>query len=77
MYSKFQTKKEYRKKISSINLEIKFDFLKDNLSVEKLIIDNESNQNINYILQQFNLDSRPIKNRIDLRNFFNSIIEEL
>jgi len=77
LYSFFQTKKEYRKKISSINLEIKFDFLKDNLSVEKLIIDNESNQNINYILQQFNLDSRPIKNRIDLRNFFNSIIEEL
>ena len=41
LYSFFQTKKEYRKKINSINLEIKYDFLKDNLSVEKLIIDDE------------------------------------
>ena len=77
LYSFFQTTKEYRKKISSINLVVKYDFLKDQLNFEQLSIDNKFNENMLSIIQQFNQENRLLRNRIDLRNFFNSIIEEL
>ena len=77
LYSFFQTTKEYRKKISSINLVVKYDFLKDQLNFEQLSIDNKFNENMLSIIQQFNQENRLLRSRIDLRNFFNSIIEEL
>jgi len=77
LYSFFQTKKEYRKKISSINFTVKYDFLKDRLTFEKLFIDGTKNEFLESNIQQIYEDIRPIVNRIDLRNFFNSVIEEL
>ena len=77
LYSFFQTKKEHRKEISSINLIAKYDFFKNALSFEKLTFDGVSNENMKYLLKQFNQENKSLKNRIDLRNFFNSIIEEL
>ena len=58
-------------------MTIKYDLLKDNLSLEELNIDNKSNKNTRNIILQFNQDSKTIRNKVDLRNFFNSIIEEL
>ena len=77
LYSFFQTKKEYRKKISSINFTVKYDFLKDRLTFEKLFIDGTKNKFLESNIQEIYEDIRPIVNRIDLRNFFNSVIEEL
>ena len=77
LYRFFQTKKKYRKKINSIYITTKYDFLKNNLILEKVIIDNDSNENINSLIKQFNQDNKTMRNKVDLRNFFNSFIEEL
>ncbi len=77
LYKFFQTKKKYRKKIDAIYITTKYDFLKENLILEKIIIDNNSNKNINNLIKQFNQDNKMIRNKVDLRNFFNSFIEEL
>ena len=77
LYRFFQTKKNYRKKINSIYISIKYDLLKDDLVLEELIIDNQSNENTKNFIKEFNQDNKPIRNKMDLRNFFNSLIEEL
>ena len=77
LFSFFQTKKQFRKKINEINFIVKYDFLRNKLSFEKLIIDNKSNEGTQYVMNLFNQENRVIKNRVDLRNFFNSVVEEL
>ena len=77
LYKFFQTKKKYRKKIDTIYITTKYDFLKNNLILEKVIIDNYSNENINDLIKKYNQDNIMISNKVDLRNFFNSFIEEL
>jgi len=77
LYTFFQTKKEFRKEINSINLFLKYDFLKNQLSFQKVKIDGNYDENVQNIINEFNQDKRLIRNRIDLRNFFNSIVEEL
>ena len=77
LYRFFQTKKKYRKKIDSIYITTKYDFIKNDLILEKVIIDNNTSKNINYLIKQYNQDNKPIRNKVDLRNFFNSFIEEL
>ncbi len=77
LYSFFQTKKEFRKEIKSIKLYAKYDFLRNNLSFEKVKIDGNFSENIANVISQFNQENKVLKNRIDLRNFFNSIVEEL
>ena len=77
LYKFFQTKKKYRKKIDTIYITTKYDFLKNNLILEKVIIDKNSNEKINNLIKQFNQDNKTMRNKVDLRNFFNSFIEEL
>ena len=77
LYKLFQTKKEYRKKIDTIKLVVKYDFLKNRLSLEKLVVDKEYNENIQIILNQFNQANNSLINRVDLKNLFNLIAEEL
>ena len=77
LYKFFQTKKKYRKKIDTIYITTKYYFLKNNLILEKVIIDNRSNENINDLIKKYNQDNIMISNKVDLRNFFNSFIEEL
>ena len=77
LYKFFQTKKKYRKKIGSILLTIKYDFLKNNLILEELLVDDKKNKNIMNFIKRFNQDNEVIKNKVDLRNFFNSFIVEL
>ena len=77
LYRFFQTKKKYRKKISSIYVTIKYNFLKNNLTMEEIIIDNKTNKNVLNFIKEFNQANTVIKNRVDLRNFFNSLIEGL
>ena len=52
LYRFFQTKKKYRKKIESIYITTKYDFLKNNLILEKVIIDKNSNEKINNLIKQ-------------------------
>ncbi len=77
LYKFFQTKKKYRKKIGSIFLTVKYDFLKNDLILEELLVDDKKNENIMNFIKRFNQDNEVIKNKVDLRNFFNSFIVEL
>ena len=77
LYKFFQTNKNYRKKINSIYITFKYDFLKNDLILEELIIDNKFNKNIRNFIKDFNQDNETIRNKMDLRKFFNSFVEEL
>ena len=77
LYKFFQTKKEYRKKINSIFITIKYDFLRNDLILEKLLVDNKKNENILNFIKRYNQDNETLENKADLRNFFNSFIENL
>ena len=77
LYRFFQTKKKFRKKIESIYVAVKYDFLKDDLILEELTVDDNSNDKINKFIKQYNQDNVLIKNTVDLKNFFNSFIEVL
>ena len=77
LYKFFQTKKKFRKKIDSIYVTIKYDLLKNDLILEELAIDDKSNEKINNFIKQYNQDNVLIRNKVDLRNLFNSFIEVL
>ena len=77
LYKFFQTKKEYRKKIDTINLVVKYDFLRNNLDIMRIKIDGKSNDSLQNILEEFNQEKKTLRKRIDLRNLFNSIVEVL
>jgi len=77
LYTFFQTKKEFRKKIDKINFHVKYDFLKDKLTFDKLTIDDENEEKFQKIINEFNQENKSLKSRVDLRNFFNLITEEL
>ena len=77
LYKFFQTKKESRKKIDTINLVVKYDFLKNKLDIVRINIDGQSNDSLQNILEEFNQEKRTLSKRIDLRNLFNSIAEAL
>tara|TARA_B100000963_G_scaffold129868_1_gene113330 strand:- start:6488 stop:7984 length:1497 start_codon:yes stop_codon:yes gene_type:complete len=72
-----QTKKEFRKKIDTIKLLVRYDFLKNKLIFENVKINEKNNEQIKNFIEQFNQQNRNIRNRIDLRNFLTAIIEEL
>ena len=77
LYRLFQTKKEYRKKIDTIKLTVKYDFFRNRFTLDKLIVDDKFNENMQIIMNQFNQSNKSLINRIDLKNLFNLIIEEL
>ena len=54
LYSFFQTRKEYRKKIKNILLDIEYDFRGNHLMVKDIIIDNDSSERVISFLQDFN-----------------------
>ena len=45
--------------------------------LEELLVDDKKNENITNYIKRFNQDNKVIKNKVDLRNFFNSFIVEL
>ncbi len=77
LYKFFQTKKIHRKKINKINITFNYDLINKILNIEKVKIDNESNDGIESIVNEFNKTGDNLKNRIDLKNFFNDIASEL
>ena len=73
----FKKKKNYRKKIDKINVIFNYDLINKILNIEKINIDNESNDGIESIISEFNKTGDNLKNRVDLKNFFNDIVSEL
>ena len=75
LYSYFQTKKQYRKKINQIKIEMKYDFLKNFLEINNIYIDDKTSDELKNFLNNFNLEKNVLKNRIDIKNFFNNFVE--
>ena len=75
LYKFFQTKKKYRKKISKINFLINYDFISQSVKIERFSIDNETSDPIQNFVRDFNAQDNQLKNRVELRNFFNLLIE--
>ena len=75
LYRFFQTKKKYRKKIENINFLISYDFLSESIRIERISIDNETGDSVQNFVKIFNSQENRLKNRVDLRNFFNFLIE--
>ena len=47
------------------------------LTFDKLTIDDENEEKFQKIINEFNQENKSLKSRVDLRNFFNLITEEL
>ena len=77
LYKFFQTKKDYRKNINNINVAFNYDLVNKILIIEKISIDNATNDRIETIINDFNKTGDNLKNRVDLKNFFNTIASEL
>ena len=77
LYKFFQTKKNFRKKINNINVSFNYDLVNKILIIDTISIDNNTNDKVQTIINDFNKTGENLKNRIDLKNFFNSIVSEL
>ncbi len=77
LYKFFQTKKVYRKKIKNISVVFNYDLINKILNFERISFDNKSSDRVQEIIDDFNKTGDNLKNRIDLKNFFNSIVSEL
>ena len=75
LYSFFQTRKKYRKKIKNIFLDIEYNFRGNHLMVKDIIVDNNSPEEITSFLQDFNSSRKKLEKRIEIKNFFNEFIE--
>ena len=75
LYKLFQTKKKYRRKIDNINFVINYDFQLDTISIERISIDRETNDSMQNFVKDFNTQENQLKNRVELRNLFNFLIE--
>ncbi len=75
LYKFFQTKKKYRNKIKKINFLINYDFLTETTRFERISIDGESGDSIQNFVRDFNTQENELKNRVELRNLFNFLIE--
>ena len=73
-YSFLQTPKKNRKKIGSINFNIDYDFMENNMIVNSFGVDNlESTADVANIINDFN--NQKNMNFIRLRSFINTLFE--
>ena len=74
MYRFFQTKKNDRKKIDSIEMRVKFNLLNGLLQIENLKIDGKLNQNFSSLINEFNLDKDFLMRQVIIKKYFNKMI---
>jgi len=77
LYKFFQTNKNYRKKIKEINLSLKINLHDNSYLIEKISIDNETNDKIQNIINYYNKNKVENLRRIEIKNLFNEIISNL
>ena len=73
-YKSFQIKKNYRKNIKKIELDFIYNFNKNKISLDNIIIDDRSNQKLNEFVQNYNLSEKVLSNKILIKNFINSFV---
>ena len=77
LYKFFQTNKKYRKEIKEIKVLFKINLLDNSYSLEKISIDNESNDQIENLIKYYNKNNFNIIKRIEIKNLFNEIVINL
>ena len=69
LYKFFQTKKNFRKEINNISVSFNYDLVNRIMVIDTISIDNNTNDKIQTIINDFNKTGENLRNRIDLKNF--------
>ena len=77
LYKFFQTNKKYRKQIKEIKVSFKINLLENSYSLEKISIDNQSNDQIQDIIKYYNKNNLNIFKRVEIKNLFNDVVSNL
>ena len=77
LYKFFQTKKNYRKKISEIKVAFNINLSDNSYSIERISIDNESNDQIQNLIKYYNKNNFNVLKRIEIKNLFNEVVSRL
>ena len=73
----FQTNKKYRKEIKEIKISFKINLLDNSYFIEKISIDNMSNDRIQNIIKYYNKNNFNILKRFEMKNLFNEVVSNL
>ena len=77
LYKFFQTKKNFRKQIEEIKVLFKIDLSDNSYFIERISIDNETNDQIQNLIKHYNKNNFKFLKRIEIKNFFNDVISNL
>ena len=77
LYKFFQTNKKYRKEIKEIKVSFRINLLDNSYYLEKVSIDNQSNDKIQNVIKYYNKNNFNIFKRIEIKNLFNEIVSNL
>ena len=77
LYKFFQTKKNFRKQIEEIKVLFKIDLSDNSYFIERISIDNETNDQIQNLIKHYNKNNFKFFRRIEIKKFFNDVISNL
>ena len=77
LFKFFQTNKKYRKEIKEIKVSFKINLLNNSYYIEKISIDNMSNDQIQNIIKYYNKNNFNILKRIEIKKLFNEVFSKL
>ena len=77
LYKFFQSKKQFRKPLKKISLSFEFNFNSSNITINKIELNDKSNEKIEDIIK--NYKNKELKNlrRLEIKNLFNEVIATL
>ena len=73
-YSSFQINKKFRKKIKEIQFDFNYNFSKEKISFDNLVIDQKKDNNIEEFINNFNLNTK-VLNKVTFKNFVNEFFK--
>ena len=73
-YSSFQINKKFRKKIKEIQFDFNYNFSKEKISFDNLVIDQKKDNNIEEFINNFNLNTQ-VLNKVTFKNFVNEFFK--
>ena len=74
-YKSFQIKKKYRKDINKIEFDFVYNFNKNKLSFDNMLIDNKLNQTLDKFIDNQNSSEKILSNKILFKNFINNFFQ--
>ena len=77
LYKYFQTNKKFRKRLDKINISFKYDYLNNSLDFKKISLNGMANYKINNFVESYNRNNIKSFKRVDIKNFFNSLVSTL